>query len=233
MMRSVTVEPAATFGRSEVMVVDGVGIVVKYKDKPPTPDDLRKYLIGRKATHCMVEAQSLAEAVKKFYEEWDGAMEGGGQGPESFAIWIDVSRPILQLPKCDNLYLDHRERFICGPETMENGEPTGNGEGGCCVLDGFDPPEECPIEGFYSWLSDFEREYSYGSPFSTFQRVASEENSESKPWPFSPRWKSALKDHRQAEPGKCDRPGCRANTGLVNASYCPKCRARLDSGPPK
>lgn len=215
--RCTETEPGV-FMTQKVIVMDGVGVFVKFRGEPPAPEDLRRYLMCRKATFVLVEAQSLAEAVKQFYE-WEGAKAGGGQGPESFAMWIDATRPIIRLPDCENLHYDHRGRFICGPETMENGEPTGNGEFGCCVLDGFDPPEECPIEDFYKWLSDFEGEYSHGEPFFTFRRVARKAGEPGK-W-FSSRWKEALS-------GKCTRTGCRTNTGKVNSSYCPDCRKKME-----
>lgn len=160
-------------GELSVMEVDGVGFFVRHKPgEKPNAVTVRRYLMGRSTIWAMIEAPTIGQAVEKFYKEWEGARVGGGQGPESFALWIDVRRPIVQFPDCTHLCRDQKGRFICGEETKDDGEWTGNGEFGGCIVEGYDAMEDgCPGSRFFRWISVFEAAYSYGNMFFDFRTL--------------------------------------------------------------
>jgi hypothetical protein len=143
-----------------VMEVDGVGFFISHKpDYKPTKKDARRHLMGRKETWVYVEADRVRQAVEKFYEEWEGARIGGGQGPESFALWIDTSKPITQFPFCTNLYRGEKGEYLCG-------EPYGDFTPAGCILDGYDALEGgCVGSRYFGWLCDFEALYAHGELF--------------------------------------------------------------------
>lgn len=139
-------KPPSFWGRSKCINVDGFGIMVHYYDeKDLTLENVRSHLIGQRRRRCYIDAGSLKEAVKKFYDEWEGA-KVGGEEDERKALYIDKEREIIEFPHCDKLGKNKRGEFICG-ELTENEE----GELGMCVVEGYDPPDDCPIlEIFYA-----------------------------------------------------------------------------------
>lgn len=119
------------------------GLVVRYStQKPPTRRELRRYLTGKRETHCIVEADTPEDAVKQFLDEWEGAKIGDPQDRTLRALWINRKKPILELPPCELLNRNQQGEFICGEE-LEDGQ----GEGGGTVLDQYDD-EECPMYKF-------------------------------------------------------------------------------------
>lgn len=146
---------------TSVMEVDGVGLFVSHrKGEKPDAKTVRRHLISRETTWVMIEAQTIEQAVEEFSKEWEGARVGGGQGPESFALWIDVRRPIVKFPACTHLHQDKDGRFVCGDPTEDDVSVCG------CIIDGFDAlADGCPGSRFFNWLSVFEAEYSYGDLF--------------------------------------------------------------------
>jgi hypothetical protein len=142
----------AEFGKQKVMVVDGVGFFVRYsanQENQLTPERLRCYLMCRQRTWCFLRARTAAHAIQKFLALWDGA-NTGGTTPERNALWIDTQYAdklaIEELPVCEHLYLDRRDMPKCG---RWGGRVTTG-----CVLDGCDPPEDCPVDGFKQKMND-------------------------------------------------------------------------------
>lgn len=140
-MREITV---SNFGfKGKCMKLDGVGFFIRYdKENELDPNFIRRHLAFRKGTFCIVEADTPEDAVKTFYEEWEGA-KIGGQEEEAKALWIDRELEIEELPYCENLNISSRGEYICGTE-----EESGNGEFGMCVLEQYDPPDDCPIADY-------------------------------------------------------------------------------------
>lgn len=144
----------ASFGKQKVMVVDGVGFFVRYSPQQEdqlTPERMRGYLMGRQRTWCFLRARTAAQAIQKFLAQWDGANTGGAT-PERNALWIDTmyadKLAIEELPACGHLYLDRRDMPRCG----RWGDRLTMG----CVLDGYDPPDHCPVDDFKQRVSDLE-----------------------------------------------------------------------------
>lgn len=129
--------------------VDGVGIFVYYENgKELDPKFIRSCLVGRKDTSCIVEADSPEKAIETFLNEWEGARIG----TKYVALWINPKKPIKELPSCELLRKNKRDQYICGEEVGEDG----NGEYGGCVLECYDPPDECPIKDFNDSVYELE-----------------------------------------------------------------------------
>ncbi len=130
-----------TNGFHEIIIaVDNVGLFVKYDNKEELdPSNIRRALIARKRTHCIVEANRPEDVISTFQSEWDGA-NTGGELPESKALRIDDSNTIIELPECERLSQSSRQEYICGNETQD-----GSGEYGMCILEGYSSPLSCPI----------------------------------------------------------------------------------------
>jgi len=137
--------------KAKCLHIDQVGLFVYYTDeKHLDPDFIRKHLIFRKRTHCIIEADNPEKAITTFFNEWEGAMIGG-DCDECKALWINKEEEIIELPHCDLMRRNSQDEFICG-EPMESG----NGEFGMCVLEGYDGFEECPVAHFYHVLYEKE-----------------------------------------------------------------------------
>lgn len=122
--------------------IDGIGIFIEYDKKIHlTPDLIRKHFQVVRDSSCIVEADSPKEAIHKFYENWHGAQIGGPE-EHAKALWIDCEKPIIELVFCKCLRVSSENRFICGEQVR--GECFG--VRGMCVLEGYDPPDECPID---------------------------------------------------------------------------------------
>lgn len=134
--------------------VDNVGLFVYHDGSQElTPDFIRHHVIGRETTDCLIEARSPKEAIEIFYKQWEGA-KIGGKHRTAKALWINTEVPIVGLPwpVCELLHKNREGRYICGQETLG-----GNGEFGMCILDKWDPPDECPLADFYDLYSDRRR----------------------------------------------------------------------------
>ncbi|MEK7182272.1 MAG: hypothetical protein AAB679_00740 [Patescibacteria group bacterium] len=134
--------------KRKVVEIDGVGVFVYYDEQDElTNENIRKHLIGREQKTIVIEGRNPKDAVEKFYNEFEGA-KIGSKNEESKALWIKKDEPILELPNCKLLYKNKNGKCTCGkPET------DGNGEYGMCILENYDPPENCPISLFYKTLS--------------------------------------------------------------------------------
>lgn len=139
--------------KCEILLVDGVGIFVEYRDTEypngfdeKTMEILSRSLRGISKTSCLVtDANTAEEAIEQFYNEWDGAKIGTIGIEDSFALYINKSLVIKEYPFCEKMHKNTRGRFICGVEEGDNG----NGEFGMCVLENFDPPGfHCPCTIF-------------------------------------------------------------------------------------
>jgi hypothetical protein len=139
-------KPPVAWGKSRYVSVDGFGMLVYYdEEKDLTPENIRRYLIGLGKRRCYIDAGSLEEAVRKFHDEWEGA-KVGGEGEERKALYIDKENAIIELPFCAKMGRNKKGEFICGELVEEE-----SGEWGMCVIEGYDPPEDCPIlEVFYA-----------------------------------------------------------------------------------
>jgi len=119
--------------------VDNIGIFVEFdKEDLVTPEMIRRCGTPIRETYCIVEANTLNEAIEKFYQNYEAA------NWENPAVWIDEKSVIIKYPYCEFLSRTKTGRFICGPKI-----PRENcGTRGMCVLEwGIDPPltGNCPI----------------------------------------------------------------------------------------
>ncbi len=134
------------------MDVGNVGLFI-YHDgtRELNPEFIRYYLRGRRTTDCLIEAHSAEEAIKIFYEQWEGA-KIGGEARMKKALWINTKVPMIGLPllPCELLHKNKEGRYICGDDTGLHG----NGEFGMCILDKWDPPNECSLDKFYEAYSE-------------------------------------------------------------------------------
>ncbi|MFA5386081.1 MAG: hypothetical protein WC297_00130 [Candidatus Paceibacterota bacterium] len=135
------------FAKEKLMVVDGIGLFVRYDDeKRLTPAIIRSHLIGGETTYCYVEADSPDKAINKFYAEWEGA-KIGGETPGSKALRIDSAEEIVELPFCSRQRKNKKGEFICGDPLKD-----GQGEFGMCIIEGYDAPDDCVIAVFHDKL---------------------------------------------------------------------------------
>lgn len=147
--------PVGLQGMFKLMDVDGFGIYVyyDYKTKPEhiTPQLIRHCLIGERLDYCLLEAESIEEALDKFYAEIAGA-QVGGEEPKHKAVYIDDSREIIELPGCELIHRNTKNDYICGkPDPESEGL---NGEFGMCIFEGFDVPWGCQPGGYQIVLRD-------------------------------------------------------------------------------
>lgn len=142
--------------------VDEVGVFIYHeKGKKLLVSEIRKHLVGRRRTSCVVEAESMTAAIEKFYAEWEGA-KIGGENEMAKALWIDRvdsrGKPsyntLEELPECSRIHLNRNGGITCGipihdlPNHPEKDDDSWNnsGEHGMCGLEGYDYPEEnCPM----------------------------------------------------------------------------------------
>lgn len=135
------------FGLSKCLHIDEVGVFVYYDTENQLDQDfIRRHLVFREETNCIVEAGTPEEAIKIFFEEWEGAKIGGAS-EGSKALRINREKLILELPFCELLDKNSMGEFICGEESLEN--DSGNGIFGMCVMENYDAPDNCPIAEFY------------------------------------------------------------------------------------
>jgi len=109
-----------------------------------TVENIRKHCTLVGDSSCIVEAENIQEAIKKFHKNWDGA-NIGGEEETAKALWINRPKPVIELPYCQLLRTSDDGRFICGEQVR--GECYG--ERGMCVLEpSIDPPPSgnCPID---------------------------------------------------------------------------------------
>lgn len=148
----------------KIVEVDCVGLFVYYDTEDQlTNENIRRHLIGRERKTIVVEGGDVKNALEKFYNEVNGA-KTGGEPEESKALWVDRNEPIRELPDCKLLHKNKNGEFTCGKP-----EKDGNGELGMCILENYDPPENCPISLFYrinnsedSHMAFKEEKFSFG-----------------------------------------------------------------------
>jgi len=145
---------ARLFDKKKYLEVDGVGLLVEYDNEDElTAENIRRHFILVTDSSCVVEAENITDAIRKFHENWDGANIGGNEEIAK-ALWINTTKPIIGIPYCRFLRVSDEDRFICGEQVR--GECYG--ERGMCVLEpAIDPPEagNCPIYDFdYKFLLD-------------------------------------------------------------------------------
>ena len=136
--------PPLPGSRTTLCAVDGIGLFVHHTSPEcPSDDEIRRHLIGVERIYLLVEADSIAEAILKFPDQYPAAMVG----ERAMALKIEPSEtyPFEIYPPCPLMHLTRLGYIVCGKP-----EPDGmNGEYGGCIIDGFDPPENCPIEKYF------------------------------------------------------------------------------------
>jgi hypothetical protein len=152
--------------------IDEVGVFIHHDGKQSLTTDLIRHYIGmRRRTECVVDAESVGDAIHRFYNEWEGA-KIGGEHEEAKALWIDRvdsdGRPshklIVELPECVQMHVNDRGGITCGrpiysiPDHPEKNDESMhfNGEFGMCGLDGYDFPETdtCPMHRWFGYRGD-------------------------------------------------------------------------------
>ena len=127
----------------ELRVVDGVGLYVSYRGEVPTDDTIRHNLVGARRIYIYVEADSVAEALMKFDQDFEGARTGT-RGAPALAVQPSEHHPIVLYPECSRMHVNKLGSFVCG-ELEVDGLLGANGG---CIIYGWEPPEDCPIEKF-------------------------------------------------------------------------------------
>ncbi len=152
-------------GHQTCLHIDEVGVFIRHDGTQAlTTDFIRHYLVGRRRTFCVVEAENVWLAIRKFYDEWDGA-NIGGENEHAKALWIDrvtddgkpSHKIIEELPPCAFRHRNKEGSITCGrpihdiPDHEEKDDEhyNLNGEFGMCGVEGFDYPEEdCPMNDY-------------------------------------------------------------------------------------
>lgn len=152
--RVISVGNIYRFGKkTEVMHVDGVGFFLHYdEEEQKNHDFIRKHLQQRVYGEAYVEAKNIHEALKKFYEDYEGAKVGGPEKREK-ARWINEKKFIHELPYCCLIRKNKKGQFICR-DTVSDDDL---GEYRRCVLEGFEAPEKCIMSLFRRRIRDYGR----------------------------------------------------------------------------
>lgn len=134
-----SIGPMAMY-KCALVEIDGVGVYVQYdKDDELEPDILRNCIVGVEDDHAHIEADNARAAILKFFTHSD--WEGARTGTRAKALEINRSEPILKYPTCSRLVeIDGWNR--CKISDDDDYKPCD------CVLDGADPPDDCPIDKF-------------------------------------------------------------------------------------
>lgn len=141
---SMTTIPPRPGAKEELRVIDEVGLYVCYEDSSPTDDQVRQHLVGCERVYTLIEANGVADALEKFFKECPGA-NTGTRGSPAMELRPSAAYPIEIYPECSRMNWTRRGFLVCGKP-----EPDGlNGENGGCILDGCEPPEDCPIERYF------------------------------------------------------------------------------------
>jgi len=136
---------ASFCAKVKVMELDGVGFVYRYNNKKELdPAFIRRIIHWREGTKCLVEAETVTQAINQFFAEWEGANVGGNKREEQKALWIDREQEIYEIPLCPTLAKNRRGEYTCGPP-----KANGNGEFGMCVVMDYDAPEDCAIARYW------------------------------------------------------------------------------------
>lgn len=105
----------------------------------------RPYRLGF-FSRAEIEANSITEAIDEFHLNYDGA----NCGTKYKALWIETSKynPICVYPKCSLMYRENKSgRFSCGTYDGDFNPPG-------CILNQYDPPEDCPVHNFLEEYSN-------------------------------------------------------------------------------
>jgi hypothetical protein len=146
-----TTKPTGSGNKLVCININNVGAFIYYQeDADLNIVGISRTLVGRKDTQCLIEAYTPQEAIKKFYNEWQGA-KIGGNSPESKALWISKERKILQYPSCELMHRNKRNELTCG-EPVDAYDDAG--EYGMCTLEGYDSPDDCPVSDFCRLVCD-------------------------------------------------------------------------------
>lgn len=134
------------FLKRKCLKVDAIGLFVYYSraEEIADPTIIRGRLIFRRKSQCLIEARNLQDAIERFYDEIEGTSMDVFV-PQENALWLDTDGIIQELPNCKRLHKSERDQYICG-RLLEDGD--GNGEYSMCVLEGYDYPDDCPMQEF-------------------------------------------------------------------------------------
>jgi hypothetical protein len=107
-----------------------------------------------------VEASTLKGALGQFRK-----FKGAQVGSKNKALELDPgdkSQFAIKYPSCELLHKNRRGRYICGEENSE--EDDCNGQYGMCIMDGSDPPDNCPINDFMGKVYAAQRRFTQEQP---------------------------------------------------------------------
>lgn len=152
--RIISVSRNYRFSRKiETMQIDSTGFFFHYDEdwQKDDHDFIRKHLRQMVDGDVYVEAANVREALKKFYDEYEGA-KVGGPGKSEKAIWINDKKFIHELPDCPKMRKNERGHFVCIHEYDEGCDEDWNR---MCVLENYEAPENCVIATFRNCVSDY------------------------------------------------------------------------------
>lgn len=139
--------------KEELRVIDGVGLYIYYRGASPTDNQVRCHLVGGQRVFMLIEADTIDLALTKFMEECPGAM-AGTRGSPAMDLRPSVLYPIEIYPECSRMNWTSRGFLVCGKPEADGL----NGEFGGCIIDGCEPPEDCPIRDYHEKKREGHRE---------------------------------------------------------------------------
>lgn len=144
---------AQTFGKRKTMCVDGIGFTVQFHSEQEhliTPKYMRRFLMQRRNTHCLIRARSVKDALDIFYSEWE--RKGDDRKPTHKNLWIETKHgQYIEELFCSEIRMREEPRFEvkCGGFSSWYAG---------CVLDSYDAEESyCPIMRYANRYHDLEK----------------------------------------------------------------------------
>lgn len=121
-----------------LMVVDDIGIAVRHdRDNIPTNKDVRSHLIGYTDREMRIQAESIEDCLKQFYELDEAKL---GKRAQAYTLEASESNPIIEYVGCK----DMGEDLNCKAFDDEYTEPDSFL---LCILNGCDDVHDgCPIK---------------------------------------------------------------------------------------
>ncbi|MBU6431421.1 MAG: hypothetical protein KGJ58_03775 [Patescibacteria group bacterium] len=140
--------------KTETMHVDSVDFFLHYDEEWQKNDRnfIRSHLQQRVEGNAYIEAENVREAIKKFYDECEGA-KIGGPGKSEKAIWINDEKFIHELPRCPKMRKNKGGQFVCS--INEDDEDCDDDWNRMCILENYEPPSNCVIATFQKCVRDY------------------------------------------------------------------------------
>lgn len=138
----------AHFLHSEWLTLGNFGVKLKYLNKKPAPTEVRDYARIEEKSDIYVLANSVYSALDLFFLD-PGTKTGDYELNENFAaLRINHSEPVIELFDCELMEFSANKSVLCGKKNKYQ-----HCEQQICTIEGYSPPEKCPVWIFLSLLS--------------------------------------------------------------------------------